>query len=197
MIRSIFLSASIPLPHRDPKYLETADVVAIRDSIRALVSVVVPVGQIVFGGHPAITPLVRLLVRGMALNVREHVILYQSLFFKPQFPREVSIFEEVRLIEAAANDRDASLAKMREAMISAYTFDAGVFIGGMKGVEIEYDIFRSLHPDKPAYPIASTGAAARILFERYNPDRRELMDDLRYLSLFRRLLNQPLTGIEK
>jgi len=196
MSRSIFLSASIPLPHRDPKYLETVDVVAIRDSIRALVSVVVPDGQIVFGGHPAITPLIRLLVREMALNVREHVILYQSLFFKPQFPREVSEFEEVRLIEAEANDRDASLAKMRQTMISAHTFDAGIFIGGMEGVEIEYDIFRELHPGKPAYPIASTGAAARILFETYIPDRRELMDDLRYLSLFRRLLSQPPSSFE-
>lgn len=194
---SVFLSASIPLPQRDPKYMQTADIVAICDSIRALVSVVVPVGQIVFGGHPAITPLVRLLVRRMILKVREHVILYQSLFFEPEFPREVSEFEEVRFIEAVTNDRDASLAKMRKAMISAYRFDAGVFIGGMEGVEIEYDIFRRLHPDKPTYPIASTGAAAQILFEKYNAQRRELMDDLRYLSLFRRLLNQPPTDIEK
>ena len=189
---SVFLSASIPLPHRDPKYIETADIIAIRDSIRALVSVVVPVGQIVFGGHPAITPLVRLLVRRMTQNVREHVILYQSLFFEPEFPPEVSEFEEVRLIEAVPNDRDASLAKMRTAMISN-TFDAGVFIGGMEGVEIEYDIFRRLHPDKPAYPIASTGAAAQVLFEKYTPHHRDLMDDLCYLSLIRRLLNQPPT----
>ena len=62
---SVFLSASNPLSHRHPKYLETADVEAIRDSIRAVVSVVVPRGQIVFGGHPATTPLIRLLVRGM------------------------------------------------------------------------------------------------------------------------------------
>lgn len=85
---------------------------------------------------------------------------------------------------------------MRKAMISN-TFDAGVFIGGMEGVEIEYDIFRRLHSDKPAYPIASTGAAARVLFEKHTPHRRDLMDDLCYLSLFRRLLNQPPTGIEK
>ena len=174
LMPSIFLSASIPLPHRHPKYLETADVVAIRDSIRAVVSVVVPGGQIVFGGHPAITPLIRLLVRGMTPNVRKHVILYQSLFFKTQFPPEVSEFEEVRFIDAVDGDLDASLAKMRGAMISAHNFDAAVFLGGMEGVEIEYDIFRRLHPDKPAYPVASAGAAARILFEKYSPDRLEL-----------------------
>lgn len=196
-MRSVFLSASIPLPHRDPKYFETADVVAIRESIRALVSVVVPASQLVFGGHPAITPLIRLLVRGTARPVREHVILYQSRFFQAQFPPEAAEFEEVRLIDAAANDLEGSLAKMREAMIGAHEFEAGVFIGGMEGVEAEYDLFRHVHPGKPAYPIASTGAAARILFNKHTPDRRELMDDLRYLSLFRRLLNQPPIGIEK
>lgn len=187
---SVFLSASIPLPDRHPRYLETADVVAIRDSIRALVSVVVPFGQIVFGGHPAITPLVRLLVRGMTQNVREHVVLYQSRFFEAQFPPEVAEFEDVRLIDAVANDLDASLARMRDAMIRSCEFAAAVFIGGMEGVEEEYELFRRIHPSTPAFPIASTGAAARILFERYNANRRELMDELRYLSLFRRLLNQ-------
>lgn len=171
---SIFLSASIPLPHRHPKYLETRDVAATRDSIRALVSVVVPGGQIVFGGHPAITPLIRLLVREMTPDVRRHAILYQSLFFKPQFPSEVSEFEQVRFTDAVDGDLDASLAKMRAAMISAYNFDAAVFLGGMEGVEIEYDIFRRLHPDKPAYPVASTGAAARVLSEKHGSDRLEL-----------------------
>jgi len=171
---SIFLSASIPLPHRHPKYLGTADVVAIRDSIRALVSVVVPRGQIVFGGHPAITPLVRRLVLGMTPDVRKHVILYQSRFFKTRFPPEASEFEEVRFLDTVDGDLDASLAKMRGAMISAHVFDAAVFLGGMEGVEIEYDIFRRLHPDKPAYPVASAGAAARILSEKYSSDCLEL-----------------------
>ncbi|HYW47447.1 MAG TPA: hypothetical protein VE959_31555 [Bryobacteraceae bacterium] len=171
---SVFLSASNPLPHRHPKYLETADVAAIRDSIRAVVSVVVPRGQIVFGGHPATTPLIRLLVRGMTPNVRKNVILYQSLFFKPRFPPEVYGFEEVRFIDAVDGDLDASLTKMRGAMIGSHDFDAAVFLGGMEGVETEYDFFRRLHPGRPAYPVASTGAAARILFEKYSPDRLEL-----------------------
>jgi hypothetical protein len=69
-------------------------------------------------------------------------------------------------------------------MIGARNFDAAVFLGGMEGVEIEYDIFRRLHPNKPAYPVASTGAAARILSERYSPDRLEL-------RLFRVLSGRP------
>jgi hypothetical protein len=171
---SIFLSASIPIADRHPKYLETADAAAIRDSIRALVSVIVPGTQFVFGGHPSITPLVHQVVRGMTPNVQEHVILYQSLFFKNQLPPKVSEFEEVRFTDAVDGDLDASLARMRGAMISAHDFDAGVFLGGMEGVEIEYEIFRRLHPDKPAYPVASAGAAARILCEKHSHDHLEL-----------------------
>lgn len=189
MIR-VFLSASIPLPRRNPEYVETADVVAIRDSIRALVSVVVPApGKLVFGGHPAITPMVRLLIAQLKRPVRRHVILYQSLYFQQNFLPDVEEFEEVRLVEAVSGDREASLALMREAMIGSEDFDAGIFIGGMEGVEDEYRRFREIHPKKPVFPIASTGAAALKLHQRFLPDARELTDNLLYLSLFRELLN--------
>jgi hypothetical protein len=188
-MRSVFLSASIPLTDHAARYWQTTDIIAIRDSVRALVSVVVPTGQIVFGGHPAITPLIRLLVREMKIDVRQHVILYQSRFFEHNFPPEVAEFEDVRLVDAVAGDEAASLKEMRRRMIGSHDFDAGVFLGGMEGVEREYEMFQLIHPDKPAFPIASTGAAARLLFEEYARDKVELLSDLRYLSLFRRLLN--------
>ena len=59
-------------------------------------------------------------------------------------------------------------------MIGSHNFDAAVFLGGMEGVETEYDLFRRVHPNRPAYPVASTGAAARILSEKCSPDRLEL-----------------------
>jgi hypothetical protein len=56
----IFLSASVPLPSRHREYFDTADVIAIRDAVRALTIVVVEQhGQLVFGVHPAITPMIR------------------------------------------------------------------------------------------------------------------------------------------
>ncbi len=183
----IFLSASIPLPDDDARYLDTADIIAIRDSIRALVSVVIPSGQIVFGGHPAITPLIRLIIRGMTPDVNQHITLYQSAYFRRDFPPETAEFEQTRIIEAIDTDEEESLMQMREAMIGGHDYDAGVFLGGMNGVEREYEIFRRRHPNKPAYPIASTGAAARILFYEHARDQVELLADLRYLSLFRRL----------
>jgi hypothetical protein len=166
------------------------DVVAIRDSIRALVAAILPKGKLVFGGHPAITPMIRLMIRDKKLSVRERLVLYQSRFFRAVFPPEVQEFENLVLVDAVEGDLGASLRRMREEMIRSENFTAGVFVGGMEGVEEEYDIFRRIHPRAPAYPIASTGAAARIIFEKNSSNQRELIEDLRYLSLFRRLLNQ-------
>ena len=187
---SVFLSASVPLPppDRSARYFETADTIAIRDSIRALVTCVVPRGKLVFGGHPAITPMIRLLVRSMELPVRQHVVLFQSEFFKKEFPQESAEFEQVRLVKAVPGDRDESLARMREVMIRSEDFSAAVFIGGMEGVEEEYQIFKQWHPSKPLIPVASTGAAARLIFDRFHADDRELLSNSTYLSLFRRRL---------
>ena len=58
----IFLSASVPLPGRDKRFIETADVVGIREAVKGLVHVIMERGDhLIFGGHPAITPMVRLL----------------------------------------------------------------------------------------------------------------------------------------
>ena len=46
-LKNIFLSASIPLPERDAKYFESADIVAIRDAIIALTTVVLPKHRII------------------------------------------------------------------------------------------------------------------------------------------------------
>ena len=59
---AIFLSASIPMPGRDKIYLESADVIAIRECIKALVAVTIPKFTLIWGGHPSITPLIRLLL---------------------------------------------------------------------------------------------------------------------------------------
>jgi hypothetical protein len=89
---NIFLSASVPLPNRDPRFMATADVIAIRDSVKALVTEVVPRGVIVFGGHPAITPLVALLLRGLGPDAARRIILYQSAFLRSSLARRMTSF---------------------------------------------------------------------------------------------------------
>lgn len=189
---NVFLSASVPLPSRNAKYFNTADVIAIRDAVRALTMVVVEQRlQLVFGGHPAITPMIRLQVAQECASVGDRVVLYQSRYFERRFPVDNGAFERVELIDAVSSDRDLSLQQMRRSMLSL-TFIAGVFIGGMEGVEEEYAMFGEAHPDVPVFPIASTGAAAAILFERdpkLQRDLPELLSQPSYLTLMRDIID--------
>lgn len=193
VVSRIFLSASVPLPSRNPVYFETADIIAIRDAVRALTMVVVEQGvQLVFGGHPAITPMIRLQIAQTGTPVGERVVMYQSRYFERDFPQDNAAFEHVELVDAVENDRPASLLRMRHEML-AKPFIIGVFIGGMEGVEDEYGLFVNLQPKVPAFPIASTGAAAAKLFDRnvaLQREHPELRDELSYLSLMRDLIDQ-------
>jgi hypothetical protein len=82
----IFLSASVPLPSRHREYFDTADVIAIRDAVRALTMVVVEQhGQLVFGGHPAITPMIHLQIAQTGSPVGERVMMFQSRYFEREF----------------------------------------------------------------------------------------------------------------
>lgn len=196
MKTSVFLSASIPLPGRHEKFLRTADVVAIRSAVKALVGEIIhQKGKLIFGGHPAITPLVAYMFEHMGLAPQQHVTLYQSAFFADQFPADNQYFVDVRVTDAIsppANSNEsalsASLREMRERMLGENEFSCGVFIGGMEGIFDEYDLFSDLKPGVPRYPIASTGAAAALLYEERGVDRPELVNELTYSTLFRRLL---------
>jgi SLOG cluster3 family len=86
----IFLSASVPLPSRNPLYFDTADVIAIRDAVRALTMVVVEQHvQLVFGGHPAITPMIRLHPRNRELVEATFVTCKDDLRFPLQGDRPI------------------------------------------------------------------------------------------------------------
>lgn len=98
---AVFLSASVPDPRRDPKYIGTADLAAIRDAVRALVAVVAPVRTLVFGGHPAISPFVLLAARELRLEHR--VVLYMSRFFEAKVVRDALAFPRTRWTDAVPN----------------------------------------------------------------------------------------------
>jgi SLOG cluster3 family len=193
----VFLSASVPLPSRNATYFNTADVVAIRDAVRALTIVVIEQkAQLVFGGHPAISPMIRLQIAQAGMPVGDRVIMFQSRFFDRVFPDDNAAFERVILTDAVDGDRQKSLVHMRETMLSG-SFNCGVFIGRMEGVEEEYEMFRRIQPDVPAFPIASTGAASAILYNS-NPtikrEHPELQDEFSYISLMRSLVRPKLSG---
>lgn len=184
---NIFLSASIPIVERDRKYIETADVIAIRDSVIALASVILPKFRLIWGGHPSITQLIAQVLRHSNQEVRECVTLYQSNYFKRFFPLENKEMAHI-VLTRDMGDRDTSLLSMRQQMISDNNYYAGIFIGGMEGVEQEYQMFTRQHPNALILPIASTGAAAKIIYDK-NIDHYDsrLESVLTYSSLFKQI----------
>lgn len=215
-MKNIFLSASIPLPERHPKYYETADIIAIRDAVIALSSIVLTQHRIIWGGHPSITPLIYYVIEKTLINklkrddwdlplsdeekdliesqlkrkIQQHVLLYQSLFFENDFPPENAKFENVRLTENVG-DIHSSIQLMRQKMFSENEFSAAVFIGGMDGIEVEYNMFKEYHPKALVLPIASTGAATKIVYNNLLPEdlkNERFLKDYGYMSLFQKFL---------
>jgi len=190
-LKNIFLSASIPLKERDAEYYDTADVIAIRDAVLALTTEVLPRYRLIWGGHPSITPLIAHVMERLGFNSQEHVTLYQSKFFEKFFPKDNELFAKIILTENMG-DRDSSLLKMRERMFEENEFVAGVFIGGMEGIEDELKLFREYHPGAIILPVASTGAAALKVYKELSielaGDHDRLKNDYAYTSVFQDLL---------
>lgn len=188
---TVFLSASVPLPNRDQRFLKTCDVIAVREAIKGLIEVVAQQHTLVFGGHPAITPMVALLMRSYGPDAKKRVVLYQSQYFAKKLPQENDEFIDLRLVPAQSKSRKRSLERMRRHMIQDSTFDAAVFIGGMEGVIEEYELFKQHHPNARLWPIASTGAAAREIFiAEGRPQEKLLLSEMTYSTLFRELFAQ-------
>ena len=95
--------------------------------------------KIVWGGHPAITPMIWSICEDLGVDYSGAVVLYQSTFFKDRYPEENDRFHNVVFTNAVAGDREASLLLMREEMLSRDDLVAAVFIGGMEGVEAEHE----------------------------------------------------------
>lgn len=188
-LKNIFLSASIPFRERHEKYYNTADIIAIRDSVIALASLVIPKYRLIWGGHPSITPIIYYVLEKFEIDIQSHVKLYQSKHFEKIFPIENKEFETVEITEDLG-ELKPSLRLMREKMLGENAFEAGVFIGGMDGIEDEYNLFRELNPNAILLPIASTGAAAKIIYDN-NIEKfknKKLINDYGYMSLFQELL---------
>lgn len=192
-METVFLSASVPDPRRDPRYYDTADVVAIREAVRALASVVLPRARLVFGGHPAVTPMVRQVAE--ALGRVDRVRIYQSRYFAPEAPADNAAFPWLVWVDADG-DQAGSLLRMREAMLSRHRLKAAVFVGGMDGVVDEHAMVCRLQPGAVRLPVGSTGAAALVLLAAPGtglaPETARMLErDTVYGALFERLLWPP------
>ncbi|HAT50529.1 MAG: hypothetical protein HQL07_07930 [Nitrospirae bacterium] len=245
----VFLSASLPVhpferPDKDPKYWESRQLLILREAIRELAVTVLPHGGLVFGGHPAVNPLILGVAdrldhdysrkTGKKISSHQHrILVYQSRHFMKVLPHEIESFRHVVLTQAAsksrilfsvqekesASDREASLLYMRYRMIGKQgapwateafpqagdlalerkerfgsdEFQAAFFLGGMNGVEQEFEIFRAFHPETPIFLLPTTGSASRFLFNRYRYlYSEEMAKELESATTFAALYDQLL-----
>ena len=79
---------------------------------------------------------------------------------------------------------------MRIEMLSRQDLGAAVFIGGMEGVEIEFDLFQQYHPGAPVLLVPAPGGAALDLAKKLGVPDQELQD-----IDFARLFNRDLISI--
>lgn len=190
---AIFLSASVPLVGRGA-YHETANPFLIQCAVRELAVAVIRRHKIVWGGHPAITPMIWSICEDLGVDYSRSVILYQSKFFEDRYPEENKRFQNVVYTKAVSNDRAASLLTMREQMLSRDDLVAAVFIGGMDGVEAEHELFKRFHPSAKVLPVPSPGGAALNLAK----DRAYFADaelaDVDFARLFHAHLTMVIDG---
>ena len=184
-MKNVFLSASVPDGQRDARYGATADVAAIKAAVEALADVVAERGwRLVWGGHPTVAPMLAEAMARHGLTMSERVTVYLSREFEAVMPQE-DMGE--RVLTERRESREASLRLMRERMIGENRFEAAVFISGMEGVEQEYALLRGLQPEVQCLPVASTGGAARRIYEAGVFDER-LMKERDYAKLFASLM---------
>ncbi|CAM3681849.1 hypothetical protein [Polaromonas hydrogenivorans] len=155
---AIFLSASVPTR---PPFDTDSRPQEIQAVINALAQVALGRKKLVWGGHPAITPLLWAAAQSVGVEYATAVALFQSRFFKDEdFPQENKHFANVTYVDPVPGDLTNSLKAMRQAMINSTEFDAAVFVGGMEGIRDEYDMFAATWPNATCIPIAQTGGAA-------------------------------------
>lgn len=188
MSDAIFLSAGVPDPRRSPEHARTADAVAIQAAVSALLFVTLGRRPLVWGGQPGITPMVWVVAQDMGLDYGRWVQLYQSQYFKDEYPEDNERFQNVTFTDSINNSREESLRAMRETMFREHNFSAAVFIGGMNGIIEEYELFQQFQPDAQILPITSTGGATLEVAKATGVRGADLADDLDYVSLFHRHL---------
>jgi len=200
--KAIFLSASVPNAKRGEQYprVEGAHFEIEQAVISLARAVFSEAGQLVFGGHPAISPLVAMVAgeyrEPRTAETREErpsspIRIFQSRAFEGYLPTDTLLmyrlgYATITWIDAAEHERfdptieyeespcPKSLRAMREAMIVRTKPEAMVCIGGMDGVEKEAELFRELRPGVPVYVLERTGGASLLLASR--------RDDLRVID---------------
>lgn len=185
---AIFLSAGIP-QHDDSSFGQDCEPQIIQAAISAFSTVTMGRKKIIWGGHPAITPMMWASAQDLGTQYANAVSLFQSKYFEEDFPEENKHFKNVTYISAKSGNLIESMRLMREAMLQSEQFDAAVFIGGMQGILDEYSLFKKFHPHAKCVVVAATGGGARLLAKQINQRIQEDLGPFDFIRLFYRELN--------
>lgn len=196
--RSVFLSASVPYIRDFPDgieelereqnrhYVATKNERAIRGAVASFAREVVRRDlRVVFGAHPAISPMLLSALRDAR---RGRILIFQSKLFVqllPQSTLDLASWDRGELLLTAIqrgpggptpkleawHQEKASLTFMRECMTRVPGLVGAVLIGGMDGVEEEARLFRANNPgyQHQCYAYGASGSAAQFLLQR-DPD---------------------------
>jgi len=180
----IFLSVSLPSADRHQKYYLNTNPLNITNAVVSFIeNILKRNGKIIFGGHPTISPLVLTIAKKFisTLNGEKdpvRIYIYQSEIFKDKiskFTYELLDLGIGKIIwtNGFNDSREKILYNMRVQMLKEHNISAGIFIGGMEGIEEEFILFREFYPENPMYLIGSSGGATKLLFEKYFKDEKE------------------------
>ena len=188
---AIFLSASVPFERletgedgarlstdeidRNLRYLRTSQPARIRRAVTELCRFTFRSEvkyNLVFGGHPAISPLVLQAARQFVDDDgdEKRAIVFQSAYFCDKIPaeaRELGNWERGQLLYTEGLEtKAASLFKMRQVMLDrSHDLRAAILIGGMEGIIDEVERFADTHKGAPIFAIGSTGSASQDVLE--------------------------------
>lgn len=177
----MFLSAGIPdrpdRPDQNAPLFAERQPDRIQRAVTHLARVTLASGWcLLFGGHPAISPLVLEVLRRFVSSADRsdpRVIIYQSERYRRFIPPaaialsdDPSLPSRLRWTPDHGTDAD-SLLDMRTQMLATPGIAGAAFVGGLFGVVEEADLFHAVHPTLPMLPLRSTASAAAEVARRY------------------------------